>query len=91
MHDGLKREVISFGPFRLIPAERRLEREGVPVAVGDRAFMILLVLVDQAGKVVGKRDLLARVWPGMTVEEGNLRFQMVVLRRALGDGQSGAR
>ncbi|MEI9988372.1 MAG: hypothetical protein WDN69_37900 [Aliidongia sp.] len=53
--------------------------------------MILLVLVDQAGKVVGKRDLLARVWPGMTVEEGNLRFQMVVLRRALGDGQSGAR
>ena len=82
---------ISFGPFRLIPAERRLERDGVPVAIGDRALMILLTLVEQAGQVVGKRELIARTWPGTIVEEGNLRFQMLALRRALGDAQAGAR
>jgi predicted ATPase/DNA-binding winged helix-turn-helix (wHTH) protein len=82
---------ISFGPFRLIPTERRLERDGATVALGDRALMILLVLVEQSGKVVGKRELLSRVWAGMVVEEGNLRYQMATLRRALGDGLLGAR
>jgi predicted ATPase/DNA-binding winged helix-turn-helix (wHTH) protein len=91
MPGELKRNAVSFGPFRLVPAERRLERNGVPVALGDRALMILLALVEQPGKVVGKRELLSRVWPGMVVEEGNLRYQMVALRRALGDGLSGAR
>jgi predicted ATPase/DNA-binding winged helix-turn-helix (wHTH) protein len=81
----------SFGPFRLIPAARRLECDGVPVALGDRALMILLTLVERAGEVVGKRELIAHVWPGTTVEEGNLRFQMVALRRALGDAQAGQR
>ena len=82
---------VSFGPFRLIPAERQLERDGLPVAIGDRALMILRTLVERAGEVVGKRELIAHAWPGTTVEEGNLRFQMVALRRALGDGLSGAR
>ena len=82
---------IAFGPFRLISAERRLERDGVPVAIGDRALMILLTLVERAGEVVGKRELITRAWPGTIVEEGNLRFQMLALRRALGDAQAGAR
>jgi predicted ATPase len=91
MPDEPTSDAVSFGPFRLIPTQRRLERDGVPVAVGDRALMILLILIEQVGKVVGKRELIGRVWQGMTVEEGNLRFQMVTLRRALGDGLSGAR
>jgi len=91
MPGELKRSAVSFGPFLLIPAERRLERNGVPVALGDRALMILLALVEQPGKAVGKRELLSRVWSGMVVEEGNLRYQMVALRRALGDGLAGAR
>lgn len=63
----------------------------MPVVIGDRALMILLTLVAQAGEVVGKRELIARAWPGTIVEEGNLRFQMVALRRALGDDHAGAR
>ena len=84
-------EVISFGPFRLYAARRLIEREGVPLHLGSRALDILIVLVEQASKVVSKNDLMARVWPGVTVDEGSLRVHVAALRKALGDGESGAR
>lgn len=82
---------ISFGSFRLMPAERRLEKEGVTVQLGGRALDILMVLVEHAGEVVSKRDLIERVWRDVTVDEGSLRFQIGALRKALGDGHAGAR
>jgi len=75
-----------FGPFTLLPAERLLERDGVPIRLGGRALDILVALVDAAGETVGKKDLLERVWPNMVVEEGSLRFHIVAIRKALGDG-----
>ena len=81
----------SFGPFRLFPAERLLERNGVPVEVGGRALDILLTLVRHAGEVVGKTDLLALVWPDTVVVESSLRVHVANLRKALGDGEDGAR
>jgi hypothetical protein len=51
----------------------------------------LIVLLSRPNEVVGKKDLLARVWPDVTVEEGSLRFHIAVLRKALGDGTDGAR
>ena len=82
---------ISFGPFRLFPACRNLARAGSPIHLSARAFDILIVLVEHAGEVVSKKKLMARVWPDVTVEEGNLRFHIAALRKALEDGQSGAR
>jgi len=76
----------SFGPFILAPSERLLERDGVPVRLGGRALDILIALVESAGEIVGKRELLARVWPNMVVDEGSLRFHIVAIRKALGDG-----
>src|SRR6202171_5734005 len=84
-------EVISFGPFRLYAAQRLIEREGVPLHLGGRALDILIVLVEQASEVVSKNDLMARVWPGVTVDEGSLRVHVAALRKALGDGEAGAR
>src|SRR5712664_2219382 len=84
-------EVISFGPFRLYTAQRLIEREGVPLHLGGRALDILIVLVEQASEVVSKNDLMARVWPDSTVDEGSLRVHVAALRKALGDGESGAR
>jgi predicted ATPase/DNA-binding winged helix-turn-helix (wHTH) protein len=84
-------DVIFFGPFQLFAAERRLEREGVPVPLGSRAFDILLILLEKAPEVVDKRDLLAAVWRNLTVEDGSLRFHVAALRKALDDGLSGAR
>src|SRR5262247_2003018 len=81
----------EFGPFRLFPTERRLLKGETPVAIGSRELDILIELVQRAGEVVTKRELFARVWPGMVVEESSLRVQVTGLRKTLGDGQGGAR
>src|SRR5687768_12511788 len=76
----------AFGPFTLVPERQLLLRGDAPVRIGGRALDILLVLVEQAGAVVGKRELIARVWPTTVVDEGNLKVNVAALRRALGDG-----
>lgn len=81
----------GFGPFLLSPEERLLLRDGVPVKLGGRALDLLITLVECAGSVVGKKELLARVWGDVVVEEGSLRFHMYVVRKALGDGEGGHR
>jgi len=88
---ALAREVISFGPFSLVASERLLTREGAPVELSARALDILIALLSRPNEVVSKTDLLAQVWPDVTVEEGSLRFHIVNLRKALGDGKDGAR
>ena len=80
-------QAISFGPFRLIAAQRLLLEGDKPVRLGSRALDILATLVERAGEVVGKDELIARAWPRTFVEESNLKFQVSALRRALGDGQ----
>ena len=86
-----RNSVLAFGPFRLFPAERRLEREGSPVRLGGRALDLLIVLVERAGEIVPNRALLATVWPDVNVEESSLRFHIKNLRKALGDTQSDTR
>ncbi|WP_088345834.1 MULTISPECIES: winged helix-turn-helix domain-containing protein [Rhodomicrobium] len=88
---GQAQDTVSFGPFRLLAGERLLEKSGSPLNLGARALDILIVLVEHASEVVRKKDLIARVWPDVAVDEGNLRFHIAALRKALGDGQSGAR
>src|SRR6202162_5130164 len=82
---------ISFGPYRLLAGQRLLLEGDKPVRLGSRAFDTLAALVDRAGEVVGKEELIARVWPKTYVEEANLKIQVSALRRALGDGQGGNR
>jgi DNA-binding winged helix-turn-helix (wHTH) protein len=81
----------SFGPFQLRPKQRLLLEGDKPVRLGSRALDILIALVERAGEVVGKDELMARVWPDTFVDEGNLKFQIGVLRRGLGDGHAGNR
>src|SRR5271168_4334086 len=85
------RDVLSFGPFSLFPAERLLKKADKLVALGGRALDILIALVERAGEVVTNKELISAVWPDVVVEKGNLRFQMATLRKALGDGRDGAR
>jgi predicted ATPase/DNA-binding winged helix-turn-helix (wHTH) protein len=82
---------ISFGPFRLVAAQRLLLEGDKPVRLGSRAFDILTALVERAGELVGKDELIARAWPATYVDEANLKIQVSALRRALGDGQSNNR
>jgi len=83
--------VAAFGPFRLFPTARRLERDGKPVEIGGRALDVLIELVNQAGRVVSKAELMSTIWADITVVEGVLRTHIYNLRRALGDGVGGAR
>jgi predicted ATPase/DNA-binding winged helix-turn-helix (wHTH) protein len=87
----MNRRAISFGPFRLLAGERLLLEGDKPVRLGSRAFDILAALVERAGEVVGRGELMARAWPQTFVEEANLKIQVSALRRALGDGQGGNR
>ncbi len=82
---------IAFGPFKLFPSERRLERGGAAVAVGGRSLDILIALTERPGEVISKQDLFARVWPDVLVEESSLRGHVAGLRRALADGEDGVR
>ena len=84
-------EILSFGPFRLNPAERQLTRDGVNVVLRGRAYDLLMALLSRPNEVISKNDLLREVWQGLAVEEGSLRFHMANLRKALGDGSDGGR
>ena len=87
----LSRSAFSFGPFRLIPSEQLLLEGETPVRLGSRALDILVALVERAGEVVTKEELVRRVWPNTFVEEGNLRVHIAALRKVLHDGQAGNR
>jgi len=74
-----------FGPFRLLPHARRLERDGSPIALTPKAFDLLLVLVMHRERALSKDEILSLVWPGLIVEEANLAQQILLLRRALAE------
>src|ERR1700754_2010197 len=76
---------IAFGPFVLNPTQRVLLRGDRPVRLGSRAREILICLVERAGTVVSKNDLIRRVWPETVVEEGTLRVHIASLRKILGE------
>ena len=73
-----------FAQFELLPAQRQLLDDGHPVAVGARAFDLLLALVERSQRLVTKRELLAAVWPDSVVEEANLPVHVFALRKLLG-------
>ena len=82
----------EFGPFRLDPVKRLLWRQGDLVALPPKAVDLLLALVEQAGEVVGKQELMDRVWPDSFVEEANLSVNVATIRKVLGapDGRPAA-
>jgi predicted ATPase/DNA-binding winged helix-turn-helix (wHTH) protein len=78
-------EPFIFGPYRLDPQRHLLLKDDKPLRIGERALDILTALVNRAGELVTKEELIARAWPHTVVEESNLRAQVAALRRVLGD------
>jgi TolB-like protein/Tfp pilus assembly protein PilF len=81
----------NFGSFRLYAADRRLLRDGVPVQLAPKVFDTLVVLVENAGRLVGKEELLARLWPDTFVEEATLARNVSDLRKSLGESSGDRR
>jgi predicted ATPase/DNA-binding winged helix-turn-helix (wHTH) protein len=75
---------IVFGPFRLLPRQQILLDGDTPIRIGSRAIEILTLLLQNAGEVVEKDEIIRRVWPKTFVEEANLRVHIAALRKALG-------
>jgi len=76
--------VYESGGWEVDLARRELRTRGDSVPLGGRAFAIFAVLVQSAGKLVTKNELMARVWPGVIVEENTLEVHISAVRKALG-------
>src|SRR5947209_4457064 len=77
--------VYEFGPYMLEPTQWRLRVGDRVVAVPPKALSLLLVLVERHGTLVTKDELLAKVWAGTFVEEGNVAFYVAMLRKLLSE------
>src|SRR5919108_6019128 len=78
----------EFGDFRLDRGKRvLLRRDGAPVPLASKAFDTLSYLVEHAGTVLGKDELMHAVWPDTAVEENNLNQHISLLRRLLGEAR----
>src|SRR5215470_12790116 len=75
----------DFGSYRLDPSQRSLLCSGKPVALTPKSFEILVVLIQNSGRVLTKDDLMKKVWPDSFVEEANLTVNISALRKALGE------
>ena len=81
---------LSFGPFLVSTAGRRLEKDGVPRRLGERAMDVLLTLISRPLEVISTQELMAAVWPLRPVDERCLRFHIDMVLRTLSDS-SGTR
>ena len=79
-----RREVYVSGALEIDFAGRELRSRGIAVPIGSRALEIIEVLVQSAGRIVTKDDLIARVWPGAIVEENTLQVHISAIRKGLG-------
>src|SRR5579863_65403 len=84
-------QLYEFGPFRVDPRECLLLRDGQALALTPKAFETLLVLIQNAGHLLPKEELMKSIWPDSYVEEVNLSQNISMLRKALGDTAQGSR
>jgi DNA-binding winged helix-turn-helix (wHTH) protein/tetratricopeptide (TPR) repeat protein len=85
----MENEEISFGPFRLDLRRPELRRDDQPVRIYRRPLAILCALAEAKGEIVSRDELMARLWPGRVVEEGNLHVHVSALRKALDEHDGG--
>jgi non-specific serine/threonine protein kinase len=69
-------------------AKRELRAHGAAIPVGSRAFEIIETLLESAGELVTKEDLMRRVWPGLVVEDNTVQVHIAAIRKALGADRS---
>jgi DNA-binding winged helix-turn-helix (wHTH) protein len=80
--------IARFGNFHIDSASRQLERDGKPIHLTPQAFDFLLLLIEQAPRIVRKDEMHARLWPDTFVVDATLVSVVKEVRRALGDHAS---
>src|SRR5215472_18739400 len=79
----------QFGSFRLDILERQLACDRRVIPMRAKVFDTLCVLVQHAGRLVHKDELMKAIWPDSVVEENNLEHNLCVLRKVLGQNHRG--
>ena len=74
-----------FGEFTLDADQKVLLRQGKPLLLAPKILETLLTLVQNSGRIIEKEELMTRLWPDTFVEESNLTYTIVQLRKTLGD------
>jgi DNA-binding winged helix-turn-helix (wHTH) protein len=80
-----KQQIYAFDNFRLDVRNRELLCDGRPVTLPAKAFDMLVVLIENGGRLIEKDELFSRIWPDQIVEESNLTVQVSAIRKALGE------
>jgi Tol biopolymer transport system component/DNA-binding winged helix-turn-helix (wHTH) protein len=79
------KQFYEFGPFRLDVVERLLLKDGQIIQLAPKSFETLLVLLESGGRIIGKEELLRKIWPDTFVEEVSLAKKISLLRKVLGE------
>ena len=77
--------VYTFGAFHIDVSERELSLQGRPIPLPPKVFDVLFVLVENAGRIVGKDELMSQVWTDAFVEDANLTVNISALRKVLSE------
>src|ERR1051326_4882130 len=85
-----RKAIYEFGGFRLDPEERQLLHYGEPVDLTPKALSLLVVFVENAGRLLSKDRLKKELWPHTHVDDANLTVTVRTLRLAVNDGNSGS-
>lgn len=82
-------QIYQFGPFQLDLRERQLVCDNRVIPLRGKIFDTLCVLVQHAGRLVYKDELMKAIWPETVVEENNLEHNVCVLRRIFRQDNAG--
>ena len=82
---SLIQHLYRFEEFTLDANQKVLLREGKPLPLAPKVLETLLTLVQNGGRIIEKEELMTRLWPDTYVEESNLTYTIVQLRKTLGD------
>jgi DNA-binding winged helix-turn-helix (wHTH) protein len=80
--------IYKFGLFRLDAKTQILAKEGTRVDLDAKPIQVLLALLESAGVLVSRKDLLKKVWGGTSVSRDSIYQHISVLRKVLGESRN---
>lgn len=87
--NGYAHRILAFGPFRCDLTQGLLFCDGRSVPISPKLRDTLILLIENAGHVVEKDEMIERLWPETFVEESSLSQNIFQLRRLLNDAAPG--
>src|SRR5215470_228711 len=81
--------IYEFGPYSLIVEERQLLVDGRQAPLTPKALDILIMLVQNNGRVLEKKEIMDQIWPDTFVEEATLAQNIFTIRKTLGESIKG--